>query len=256
MNELANMTTEEAREAFGRARLAVLPTGSLEQHGPHLPLDTDAAVADRLARKVVAELGDTAVLCPLLPYGLSEHHMGFAGTITLRAETYLAVIADILESLHEHGINRVLIVNGHGGNIAALHIAASKARRDLGMIVASAMWSIVAADVAASISTGGSYGHACEVETSLALSLMPERVRSDRLATNAERRSVDPRTDPPAAIIDVPIWFDEWSDDGALGRPLDASPEAGRRLTDAFVDRVAPFARNLMERDIAGEPSR
>lgn len=88
MNELARMTTEDAARALDTARLAILPVGSLEQHGPHLTLDTDSAVAEAFARRIASELGEDAVLCPTIGYGLSEHHLGFAGTLTLRPNTF------------------------------------------------------------------------------------------------------------------------------------------------------------------------
>lgn len=253
MNDLALMTTEDAAAALGRARLAVLPIGSLEQHGPHLPLDTDAAVAEALGREVARRLGDDAVLCPLVAYGLSEHHLAFAGTITLRPETVLAVLADILESLDHHGIRRVLIVNGHGGNIDVLRLAARQARRDTGMMVASVMWAVLAQDVVAEVAGGASYGHACDVETSVAMALFPDRVRTDRMGEPGERRSHDPLTDPPRATVDEPVWLHEWSSDGALADPRAASPEAGAAIVEAFLERAVGYARRMIERALEGK---
>lgn len=255
MNELARMTTEEAGAALERARLAIVPIGSLEQHGPHLPLDTDAVVADALARRISDQLGDDAVLCPLLAYGLSEHHLAFPGTLTLRPETLLTTMSDLLEGLHHHGMERALIVNGHGGNIDALRLAGRQARRDQGMMVASVMWAVLAADVAADHAAGSVYGHACEVETSVVMALMPERVRIDRLESEAPRHSHDELTDPPAGVVDEPVWLHEWSDDGALGRPVQADSAHGRAIVDAFVGRAVAYARRMIERDPLGGPT-
>lgn len=251
MNDLALMTTEEAAAALAKASLAVLPVGSLEQHGPHLPLDTDAAVAEMLARRVAAELGDDAVLCPLLSYGLSEHHLAFAGTLTLRAATFLAVCADLFESLHHHGVDRVLVVNGHGGNIDALRLAARQARRDRGMMVASVMWAVLAGDAAADVASADTYGHACEVETSVVMALDPGRVRADRLGSGA-RTSHDELTDPPGPVVDEPVWLDEWTSDGALGHPGRATPEAGESVVGVFVERAVSYARRMIERPLPG----
>lgn len=250
MNELAVMTTTEAARAIQAASLALLPVGSCEQHGPHLALDTDAAIAQEIAHRLASELGDDAVLCPTLTYGLSEHHLEFAGTLTLRPPTYLAVIGDVLESLAHHGLRRVLIVNGHGGNIDALRLAARSARRDRGMLVASFMWATIAADVAAATASSPAYGHACEVETSVALALIPERVRSDPIRPPGPRRSVDELTDPPRATVDEPVWLHEWSDDGALGDPQKATAEAGHRLIGAVTERALAFARRFADRPL------
>jgi creatinine amidohydrolase len=248
VRELARMTTTEAAAALARARLAILPVGSCEQHGPHLTLDTDAAVAEALSRRLAARLGEDAVLCPPLPYGLSEHHLAFAGTLTLRPATLLAAVADLLESLQQGGISRVLIVNGHGGNIDALNLAARAARRDRGMLVASLMWAVLAADVVAEVAVGATYGHACETETSVAMALIPDRVRTDQLGDRGSRRSVDALTDPPAASVQEPVWLHEWSDDGALGDPQRADRAAGDRIVDTVLERAEAFARRLADR--------
>lgn len=251
MNELYRMTTVEAAEALGIARIAVLPTGSLEQHGPHLPLGTDSLVADALSRRVAEELGEDAVLCPLIPIGMSEHHLEFAGTLTVRADTYLGLIDDVLESLHHHGIRRVLIVNGHGGNIDALRLAARQARRDRRMLIASTMWSVTAADVASEIATSETYGHACEVETSLMLSLSPDLVdMSAAEEVVGQPSTLDPMIAPPRARVDEPTWASEWSSSGALGEPNTADAEAGAAVVEAYVERVVQFARRMLERGL------
>jgi creatinine amidohydrolase len=255
MNELARMTTEEAGRALAAARLAIVPLGSCEQHGPHLTLDTDLAIADALARKLAADLGQDAVLCPPLGYGLSEHHLAFAGTLTLRPATYLAVMDDLLESLQHAGLQRVLLVNGHGGNIDALRLAGRTARRDRGMLVASIMWAVLAGDVVATVARSDAFGHACETETSVAMALVPDRVRLDRLDAAGERSSVDASTDPPRATVDESVWLHEWSSDGALGDPSSASETAGQQIVDAVHRRASDFARRLADRPLPEENS-
>jgi creatinine amidohydrolase len=253
VNEIARMTTEDAAQAFARARLAILPVGSCEQHGPHLSLDTDAAVAEAIARRLAEELGDDAVLCPTVAYGLSEHHLAFAGTLTLRPTTYLAVIDDLLESLAHAGLRRVVIVNGHGGNVDALSLAGRAARRDRGMLVGSIMWALIAADEVAEHAAGSSYGHACEIETSVALALIPDRVYVDRIGEPGVRRSVDAFTDPPRASVHEPVWLDEWSDDGALGDPRQADEGVGQRIVEVVLERAVAFARRLADRPLPEE---
>ena len=254
MNELALMTTEEATAAIAAARLALLPVGSCEQHGPHLSLDTDAAIAEAIARRLAVELGDEAVLCPTVGYGLSEHHLAFGGTLTLRPATYLALMDDILESLAHHGLRRVLVVNGHGGNIDALRLVARIARRDRGMLVAPFMWATIAADVAGDTADSPAYGHACEVETSVAMAVIRDRVHPDQIGSPAARHSIDPLTDPPRATIDEPVWLHEWSDDGALGDPRLGNEEAGQKLIDKVVERALGFARRLADRPLPQQP--
>lgn len=253
MPELARLTWEEARRALQVARLALVPVGSIEQHGPHLTLDTDLAVAEAMARRLAADLGDEGVLCPPLGYGLSEHHMRFPGTMTLRPDTFVGVFADIVESLASWGVRRVLVVNGHGGNIDALRLVSRNARRDHGTLLAAVMWAQLAAAEIAERAQSPQYGHACEIETSVAMYLVPDRVRGDLIGPPGTRRSVDSLTDPPNTRVDMAIWLDEWTDDGALGDPTKATPELGGEIVTVAYERALAFARRLAGRNVDEE---
>jgi creatinine amidohydrolase len=253
---LASLTWRDAAEALARAQLALLPAGSIEQHGPHLPLDTDLAVAEALAHRLETDLGDAAVLCPPIPYGISEHHMGFAGTLTLRPDTFAGVVLDVVESLAHWGVRRVLVVNGHGGNIDALRLVSRTARRDPESMVAAVMWAQLAADEIAAAVRSASYGHACEVETSVVMALSPDRVLYDRIAESAGRRSADAMIDPPAALVDQAVYMEELTDDGALGDPRLASPELGRRVVETAYGRALEFAHRFALRPLPDSDQR
>lgn len=256
MPELARLTWREAEEAMRQARLALVPVGSLEQHGPHLTLDTDLAVAQALADRLHTDLGEEAVLCPPVTYGLSEHHMGFPGTMTLRPDTLMAVFDDLVESLAVWGLRRVLVVNGHGGNIDALRLVSRNARREHGSLVAAIMWAVLGGPEIASRAVSPQYGHACEIETSVAMDLVPDRVRFDQIGSPGRRSSVDTLTDPPRSLVDQAVWMEEWTDDGALGDPSQASPEMGKELVELIYERALSFARRFAERDLPDEETR
>ena len=247
MPELAHLTWLDAQEAIARADLAVVAVGSCEQHGPHLTLDTDSAIAVAFAQRLAGDLGDRALLCPPLPYGLSEHHMGFAGTLTLRAETLLGFLSDLVESLTRWNLRRLLVVNGHGGNVDAIRLAARAARRDQRALVAGLMWAQVAADEIAQRVTSELYGHACEVETSVAMVLAPASVRADRIAEPQPARRRDALTDPPSSRVDRPAWFHELTENGALGDPRLASMELGEDIVETAYARALEFAGRFAE---------
>jgi creatinine amidohydrolase len=253
MTELSRLTWSDAEQALAGAKLAIVPVGSLEQHGPHLALDTDLAVAEALARRLDSDLGREALLCPSIPYGLSEHHMGFPGTLTLRPDTFTGLILEVVESLAHWGLRRVLVVNGHGGNIDALRLVSRLARRDIGSRVAAVMWAQLAADEIAARVESGSYGHACEVETSVVMALVPDRLFPDRIAEPKGRRSVDPSTDPPRAVVDQAVWMDEWTDDGALGDPRLATVEFGETVVEIAYRRMVEFTRAFAETAVLQE---
>lgn len=242
---LADLTTVEAAAAIDAASLAILPLGAIEQHGPHLALRTDISIATALAKRLADALDPMAVLLPPMPYGLSEHHLPFAGTVTLRPETLIRLILDVVESMSAHGIDRVIIVNGHGGNMDAIRLAARQARRDHGVLVAHVMWVQVAADaIGAEMAGRGMHNHACEIETSLAMELCPEIVHEPLPTQLTEPRFV-PLAAPPTAKFDVPLWFDELSPTGALGDASRATVERGKHLTDLVLERTVTFARGF-----------
>ena len=250
MNELATMTWADAEEALAQASIAVLPTGSIEQHGPHMALQTDIAIASSLAERLVEAVGPRAILLPRLDYGLSEHHMHFPGTLTLRPETYQRLVLDIIESLAHWGLRRVLIINGHGGNIDALRLVSRAALRDHDVLVASVMWALIGSDEIAARVQSEAYGHACESETSVAMAVAPHVVYPERISAPGPRRSVDPLTDPPSAMVDQTVMLHEWSDDGALGDPRLANEGDGRLITDVVEARTLEFALRFMERPL------
>jgi creatinine amidohydrolase len=252
MNELARMTWRDAREMLASARLGVIPTGSCEQHGPHMSLATDIEIATAFARRLAEDLGEVAFLCPPVPYGLSEHHLAFAGTLTLRPDTFVALLLDLLESLRHWNVRRALIVNGHGGNTDALRIVARRARRDRGMVVGSVMWSQLAADAIRERTDSARYGHACEIETSVALVLAPGCVFEDRIEEPQPVASEDALTDPPRAVADRPTWFAEWTRNGSLGDPRLSTKELGREVVDVAYGRALSFARRLAEEELDG----
>lgn len=247
MPELARLTWPEARDALEQARLALVPVGSCEQHGPHLTLDTDIAIASAFARRLADDLGDLALLCPPLGYGLSEHHLGFPGTLTLRAATFTGFLTDVVESLAHWRIRRVLVVNGHGGNVDAIRLSARAARRDHGALVAGVMWAQIAGDEIARRAQTPRYGHACEIETSVAMALAPGLVRADRIEEPRPAGENDALTDPPQARVDRVTWFEEWTENGALGDPRLASVELGEALVAVAYERALSFARRLAD---------
>ncbi len=123
---LMEMTNPEAEEILARTALAILPLGSVEQHGAHLPMGTDYYAAESFARRVGALTGGLVV--DFCPFGVTPLHMGFGGTITLRSDTMIRLMRDVVASLHEHGARRVVFLNWHERNLPAMEIAAEDAQ--------------------------------------------------------------------------------------------------------------------------------
>jgi creatinine amidohydrolase len=238
--------------ALDRERtVAVLPTAAMEQHGPHLPLDTDTFLCTRVAEAAAAhaEAGGPVLVAPTLAYGSSAHHMAFAGTLTLTAATFLASIREICSSLVAHGWRRLLVLNGHGGNSALAREAVQQVAVDAPVVAAAADYWALVRETAAEVrdSPPGGMAHACEFETSLMLYLRPESVRSELI-----RREI-PAPRFPSERLDLvspgPVaagWqTDELSSSGVLGAPDLATAEKGRRLFEACVDALSRLIEEL-----------
>src|SRR4030042_5992850 len=145
MTDYSNLTWSEVEKRLKGDRFVVFPTGSVEQHGHHLGVGADWIQADEIARRVGEKSG--ALVLPTLCYGVSGHHKEFPGVLTMSFDTYKRVILEILESLSRYGVEKVLLVNGHGGNAAAITEAAKEARDRYGMLCAvSPWWDILASE--------------------------------------------------------------------------------------------------------------
>lgn len=246
VSELARMTWRDAKDALAEARVAIVPVGSTEQHGPHMTLDTDSAIAEAFARLIAEQLGNDAILCPTLRLGMSEHHLAFAGTLTLRAPTLLALIADVVESLAHHGMKRILLVNGHGGNQDALRLAARAAQRDGVSAVSSVMWAVLTADLIAQRAATHRHAHACDIETSVALAIAPEVVLHERIEAPAALPPA-PLAEP-GARYEIPVPFEQWTSNGSLGDPRLATKQLGEEIVALALSRALEFARRFIGR--------
>lgn len=240
---IARMSSPQFAELVSTAPVALIPFGATEQHGSHLAMGTDAVIAERLALRI-AETSGRAVVTPTVSVGFSGHHRQFPGTLSSRVSTLSAQLEDLVTSLIGHGIRRFLLVNGHGGNLAFLPAWMSETQARHEVRIAVAHWSLLGKDVVTRIARSPLTGHACEVETSLALALAPELLVG---SLPGESELI-----PPAHPLlrgqaiperEVGIFmsrdFRELTPSGALGNPSLADATLGQELLDAVVTRAA-----------------
>jgi creatinine amidohydrolase len=236
-----------------KEKVVVLPLGSLEQHGHHMPLLTDTMIITEVARRAEAELGDDALFLPTLWVGASDHHRAMPGTVSAGNETYVRFLVDMLESLLTAGWKRIFLLNGHGGNITpgrmALYDCQLRRRREPDVWLAFSSWWHIAEPALAKMTEVEmkTVTHACELETSMILSLRPELVRMDE-ATGVN-------TDFPSCFyvpdfsrpsrVDVPRGFEQVSVTGAFGHPEIATAEKGEALYRTVVREVVQFIREF-----------
>ena len=249
-----DLTTDDCRDGALRDAVAVLPVAAVEQHGPHLPLGTDAIIAQGYLDRAAALVPDglDVLLLPVQAVGKSDEHAGFPGTLTLTAETALRAWTEIGASVARAGCTRLVVVSSHGGNSAVIDLVAG-ALRGLGLVAVTTSWSRLGVPDGLFPEDEIRHGiHAGGIETALMLALRPDLVRLDRAATFTPRTVAMARdfawlsAGRPAAFA----WrAEDLHPSGAIGDPTLGTAEAGHALLDhgarsfaALLAEVARFA--------------
>lgn len=239
------MTWLEVEEYLERSRGVIVPAGSTEQHGPMGLIGTDAICAEVVATAVSERVG--AVMAPTLAYGMSEHHMGFAGSVTLRPTTLIAVTVDVVLSLARHGFRRLLFINGHGGNTASLQAAFFEAYTE------AARWLDDPAELRCEVAQWWE----CSAMAELREPLFGDRDGDHGSASELSLvRLVHPDRVPrvgglPEAAPSGPVFgaadFRRRYPDGRMGSdPSLASAEHGRTILDAVAGELADRYRSFV----------
>jgi creatinine amidohydrolase len=247
------LTWQEINEAVTRKKVVILPVGATEQHGHHLPLETDtkeaASISLEAGRRSPAEI----LVLPAVAYGYTHHVMDFPGTINVEPSTFVRLLVDIGRSVAYHGFKRIVMLNGHGSNQPFVEAAARQVTLQTDASCMSLGWWQLASKYWNSIRTSGVGGcaHACEMETSLYWHIDPDGVRTDRIKGNIPSYMSLPGADRwhyrditlgsgPAGIMD---WTSSFSETGSNGLPQHATPEKGRLLFEHVVGELIELVR-------------
>jgi creatinine amidohydrolase/Fe(II)-dependent formamide hydrolase-like protein len=242
---LGELTWPEAKQRLQQTDLALLPVGAVEQHGPHLPLDVDAWDADYLARRVAEGCSKPRPLVlPLVPYGVSYHHEDFSGTLSISPETLASVVYEIGLDVARQGITKLVIINGHGGNVPTLQFAAQKINRDAHIFTCVDTGDTSDADVARLTETPNDV-HAGEIETSTALATRPELVQMERARKLVPRFSSQYLEFSSARGVQWYARTARISASGVLGDPTKASREKGERIWEIQIRNLVEFIETL-----------
>ncbi|QBI20809.1 creatininase family protein [Egibacter rhizosphaerae] len=247
-HDLGTITSPELAGAFDGPRLALIPVGATEQHGPNLGMAVDYRIAQELAHLVAGRMDGRAYVAPPLPFGLSAHHMAFPGTITIGAEAFQAVLLDVVDSLAAHGFGHFLFINGHMGNQNVLGVLTTRIHFERGLRAASSLYFAQAKDAVERHRRTFRYGHACEVETSVAMYLTPELVNEGALEPGDLIEDYIPHEDNYLPHpMQVPKSFAERTRNGVFGDATQASREAGQDIVETAVERMVAFAAAFLE---------
>ena len=265
------LTWPEINEAVAQEKVVVLPIGSVEQHGHHLPLDVDVKLASSVCNAAGARAPETMLVLPAVSYGYTHHVMDFPGTINVSPVTFVNMLVDIGTSVAYHGFRRIVMVNGHGSNHPLVEQAGRQITLKTGALCLNiSWWQLIAEYWNEEVRESGPGGcaHACELETSMYMHVDPEGVRRDRitgappdyldLEGGAEWQKVDLTLGSgPATIVE---WTSCTSETGAFGAPELATDEKGRLVFERSAERLAEMVAwfrtrpDLPRRDRHTEP--
>ena len=240
--EWRKLRADQLREQAKKNAIVILPIASIEQHGPHLPVEVDSMLGETVAARTAAKVqakGQEVLVLPVLWTGLSEHHMSFGGTITLDNATFALVVEGVVKSILRHGFRRIVLLNAHGGNENALRSIADDLTPKYGVpIVQFTYWYAAAAAIAKILETQGGLQHACEAETAMMMAVRPDLVAEDRIPLAKSNTTPDVQDVVGGGVY---MWrsVGSRSGSGVLGNPEAASPEKGEALFDAIATALA-----------------
>jgi creatinine amidohydrolase len=251
------MTWPEIKAAASGRRVAIVPIATLEDHGLHLPIDTDLRLCHAVCELAASRIPESVVLVPPINHGYSPHHMDFPGAVTIGAKTLIDYGLDVCKSLAHHGFNRILIVNGHGSNTPFIDIIARLTVVETGALAAAVnYWAApgvreVAEGLRESETIGG-MNHACEFETSLYLALRPDLVDMSLAVHELSHRPTKNYWtdlvggDGPLAMME---YWSQLSESGVMGDATKATAEKGRLLLDACANGIVELVDEMRLRE-------
>jgi creatinine amidohydrolase len=240
------LTWPEMNEAIAAQKLVILPTGSTEQHGRHLPLDVDLFLCESVCLEVGRRAGGQVLVLPAIPYGLNMHHIDFPGTIHIEPETFIDFCLNVTKSVAYHGFEKILLVNGHGSNTPLVDLVARKTVLATSSLCFACNYFAFLREAFEKVREAEVVAHADELETSLYLHLAPERVRMDLAVKDDDRMgrflSSDSTGNYPVRFND---FWGRWTETGVHGDATKATAEKGSVLFEAAVTGLVELVGEL-----------
>lgn len=230
---LYSMSWKELEEYFSKKDTVILPVGSNEQHGPQNPVGTDFLIAEAIAERLSEVTGIISLRA--IPYGVSFHHMDFPGTITIDEEVFIKYVFEVIRSLKKWGTKKILIINGHGGNLNSLLILSRKAREELNVLVFIFQWWTL--NEIKKYFKDEELGHAGACETSLIYYIHPEWINEEEVCDEKTKE-----------ILEGVNWFSytkEFSRSGVFGVASTFSKERGKITFEIVVNYLAKLIKEI-----------
>jgi creatinine amidohydrolase/Fe(II)-dependent formamide hydrolase-like protein len=239
------LTWPDAQERFQQVDIALLPVGSIEQHGPHLPLDTDAFDAYYLALRVAEACSEPKPLVlPNISYGVAYHHDEFKGTVSISNDALARLVYDIGMSVSQNGIKKLAIINAHGGNSPALNHAAQMINRDAHIFVCVDSGETSDVDIYALVETPNDV-HAGEIETSTSLAVRPHLVKMDQARREVPEFSSRYLDFTSKHGVSWYAYTRKISRSGVMGDPTKANAEKGKKIWEIMITHLVALVEDL-----------
>jgi creatinine amidohydrolase len=236
---IEEMNALEVRKTVNEKTIAILVFGACENHGDHMPFGSDFIFPTEIAKRLASKVNNVIVL-PAIPYGVSLHHDQFQMTMSINPETLVGVISDLLSSLIQNKIRRILIINGHDGNIGPIEVAARSIKNkhpEMTIACLESWWILVGQLKKDLFEVWSGLGHGGEAETSAILAVRPDLVNME-----SAPKEVIPKLPENIRIF----WkFDELTSTGATGAPQKASIEKGNEILQMLEDLLLSFIKEM-----------
>jgi creatinine amidohydrolase len=247
--KFADMTAPHLGQVPRDATLVLAPIAACEQHSRHLPTFTDTILVTAVAEQVETQLPNKILLLPTLWLGASSHHLSLGGTLSAEVDTHIDMLCDLLTSLLENGYQRMLVLNGHGGNIDTMHLALRRLQTKYPkrLVAASSYWELAERELAG-LAEGQrkTMGHACEFETSMVLALRPDLVHREQIENDP------PKDDAILRGLFTAEDMKQRTDHGAVGYPELANADKGKAFLDSVVKRTVEVIEAMLGRELPG----
>ncbi len=255
-----NLTWPEVNEAVEKGLIPILPVGTTEQHGPHLPIKMDSWSARSIAHEAAKRRPDRLLVMPPIHYGYTTHVMDFPGSITVHHETFTRYVVDVVKSVVYHGFKKVIMVNGHGSNMPPLELAARRVMLETDAVVSWASWwlfTLADPEFMKKWRDGpfpGGSAHSGESETSLALYLDESLVKkelatNDQTWTNLNESKFHWVDLYGAGPVSLSGWSSSYTEKGIAGWAAEGTKEKGEMLFEESVSRICEWADEFHARE-------
>ncbi len=232
------LTWAEMNGAIARQPVVILPTGSTEQHGRHLPLDVDLFLAESICLEAGRRAEGGILVLPAIPYGLNLHHIDFPGTIHVEPEVFIAYCLNVTKSVAYHGFEKILLVNGHGSNVPLIDVVARRTTLETGSLCAACHYFSLAVEEFRTFKDTATVAHADEFETSLYLHLAADRVQMEHAGASEDVMGAYLSSDSTTPYVRFNDYWSRWTDNGVHGDARTATAAKGERIFETTVTRL------------------